>query len=157
METGELILLFFLLVLLMIAVLPYAGEWRCKPMKGAARVDAPGGFAELPRGLTRYRWSGLLRGPVAVCARRLTTPGQAWEGIAEGLAAQGIRVLTYDLYGRGYSDRPAGRQDAESFCGQLEELLENQGIGEDVTLIGYSMGGVSPPDLRRATRTVCVS
>jgi pimeloyl-ACP methyl ester carboxylesterase len=55
--------------------------------------------------------------------------------------AKGHRVLTYDLYGRGYSDRPGGEQDARFFIRQLEDLLEHQGVTQPVTLLGYSMGG----------------
>jgi pimeloyl-ACP methyl ester carboxylesterase len=58
-----------------------------------------------------------------------------------GLALMGFRVLTYDLYGRGYSDRPRGKQDRAFFIGQLEELLAHEEVREDVTFIGYSMGG----------------
>ena len=58
-----------------------------------------------------------------------------------GLALMGFRVLTYDLYGRGYSDRPKGKQDRHFFIGQLEELLAHEKVSEEVTLIGYSMGG----------------
>lgn len=130
-----------LLAVCLAAVMPFADEWRRSPMGAAARAEAAGDFAALPGGVTRYRWSGPERGPVAVCIHGLTTPSQVWDGMAEGLAAQGFRVLTYDLYGRGYSDRPAGAQDAAFFCTQLEQLLKDQGLGRDLTLIGYSMGG----------------
>lgn len=132
---------FVLLVLVLAALLPFADEWRRKPMNAAARAAAKGAFADLSQGRTCYRWTGPLRGPVAVCVHGLTTPSQVWDSIAEGLAAQGFRVLTYDLYGRGFSDRPPGRQDAGFFCTQLEDLLEDQGISQDFTLLGYSMGG----------------
>jgi len=49
--------------------------------------------------------------------------------------------LIYDLYGRGYSDRPDGPQDSAFFVTQLEELLEDQSVESDFTLVGYSMGG----------------
>ena len=106
---------FVLLVLALAALLPFADEWRRKPMNAAARTVARGDFADLSQGRTCYRWTGPLRGPVAVCVHGLTTPSQVWDSIAEGLAAQGFRVLTYDLYGRGFSDRPPGRQDAGFF------------------------------------------
>ncbi|KIC10616.1 alpha/beta hydrolase [Leisingera sp. ANG-M1] len=128
-------------LVLILIILPLLREKLRKPMNAAARQDAPGGFAQLSGGLTHYRWSGPLRGPVAVCIHGLTTPSFVWDGVAEGLAAMGYRVLSYDLYGRGYSDRPEGLQDRAFFLTQLEELLEDQKVGEDFTLIGYSMGG----------------
>jgi len=82
-----------------------------------------------------------VRGPVAVCVHGLTTPSMVWDAVAKGLALMGFRVLVYDLYGRGYSDRAPGLQDQDFFIRQLEDLLNDQGITEDVTLLGYSMGG----------------
>ncbi len=130
-----------LLVLGAAAAAPFVIEARRRPMDAAARADAPGHMAELSQGLTHYQWIGPLRGPVAVCIHGLTTPSVVWSDVAEGLAALGYRVLTYDLYGRGYSDRPAGAQDRGFFLRQLEDLIEDQEITGDFTLIGYSMGG----------------
>jgi pimeloyl-ACP methyl ester carboxylesterase len=110
-------------------------------MDDTARRTAPGSFATLSRGVTHYRWMGATRGPVAVCVHGLTTPSFVWYGVAQGLKAIGFRVLVYDLYGRGYSDRPDGPQDSAFFVTQLEELLEDQGVDGDITLLGYSMGG----------------
>lgn len=129
------------LAVLAIALAPFLRERLRKPMNAKARQTAPGALAQLPGGCTHYRWTGPLRGPVAVCVHGLTTPSFVWNGIAKGLGALGYRVLTYDLYGRGYSDRPAGPQDSAFFLTQLEELLADQEVGDDVTLIGYSMGG----------------
>ncbi|MEX0302398.1 MAG: alpha/beta fold hydrolase [Leisingera sp.] len=126
---------------LILILLPLLRERLRKPMDAAARQGAPGAFAQLSGGATYYRWSGPLRGPVAVCVHGLTTPSCVWDGVAPGLAAMGYRVLSYDLYGRGLSDRPGGLQDRAFFLAQLEELLADQDIGDDFTLIGYSMGG----------------
>ena len=105
------------------------------------RRDAPGEFIELSQGITHYQWHGPVRGPIAVCVHGLTTPSFVWQGLTAGLTAMGYRVLTYDLYGRGYSDRPKGDQTDAFFLQQLEELLQSQEVTEDFTLIGYSMGG----------------
>ncbi|RXV61168.1 alpha/beta hydrolase [Roseovarius sp. A46] len=112
-----------------------------RPRIDGARDTAPGAFAALSRGRTHYRWHGPEGGPVTVCVHGLTTPSFVWEGLVPGLVAKGHRVLTYDLYGRGYSDRPGGAQEAGFFVGQLEELLVDQGVDGPVTLVGYSMGG----------------
>lgn len=112
-----------------------------KPRIGTEQGRAPGAFATLSRGRTHYRWIGREDGAVTVCVHGLTTPSFVWDGLAEGLAGTGRRVLVYDLYGRGFSDRPGGAQDAAFFTGQLRELLADQGVTGPVTLIGYSMGG----------------
>lgn len=105
------------------------------------QAKAPGEFAELSIGRTHYRWSGNKGDPVAVCIHGLSTPSYIFAGTELTLAALGYRVLTYDLYGRGYSDRAPGKQSLDFFLGQLRELLENQGIDGPTTVVGYSMGG----------------
>ncbi|MFD0860334.1 alpha/beta fold hydrolase [Roseovarius aquimarinus] len=128
-----------------LAAAPFLREGLRPRMGARARQAAPGAFAALPQGATHYRWLGAESGPVAVCVHGLTTPSPVWEALAEALGGMGYRVLIYDLYGRGYSDRPRGAQDADFFAGQLEALLADQGIEEKITLLGYSMGGMIAP------------
>lgn len=130
-----------LTILLIIIAVPFVIEMRRKPMDDEARKDAEGSFAQLSQGVTHYQWIGAMRGPVAVCVHGLTTPSFVWRPVAEGLALMGFRVLIYDLYGRGYSDRPSGKQDRHFFIRQLDDLLTDQDIEGDITLLGYSLGG----------------
>ena len=53
----------------------------------------------------------------------------------------GYRVLRYDHYGRGFSDRPDVVYDRDLYNQQLHELLQKLNIKSAVTLIGLSMGG----------------
>jgi len=133
--------LIFILLLIVVIGLPWILEKRRKPMSQALRKNAPGNFAELSQGVTHYQWIGPVRGPVAVLIHGLSTPSAVWQDVAQGLADAGYRVLAYDLYGRGFSDAPSGKQDAEFFVTQLDEILADQGLAEDLTLVGYSMGG----------------
>ena len=129
------------LILAAVIATPLIIEATRKKMTDAARKEAPGQFAQLSDGVTHYRWWGPESGPVAVCIHGLTTPSFVYEGIAKGLSQIGFRVLTYDLYGRGYSDRPKGTQDVAFFRRQLSELLDHERIDDDITVVGYSMGG----------------
>ena len=131
-------LIVLIVVIAVVAGIPYAMESR-RTLPDAAK--APGRFADLPGGRTHYQWHGSVRGPVAVCVHGLTTPSPVWDGLIPQLHALGYRILTYDLYGRGFSDDAPGSQDAEFFIAQLEELLADQELEGDLTLIGYSMGG----------------
>lgn len=132
----------FLLALVAAGLAPFVAEWRKPRMTDARRADAPGRLARLSQGATHFRWHGADRdGPVAVCVHGLTTPGFVWDGLAEELAAHGWRVLSFDLFGRGYSDRPPGPQTRDFFLEQLEEIIRHEGLKDDITLIGYSMGG----------------
>lgn len=112
-----------------------------RPMNEVERKGAPGRFVTLSGGVTHLRWDGNVRGPVAVCIHGLTSSSYVWDDLASRLSLMGFRVLRYDLYGRGFSDRPGGAQDRTFFLSQLDELLESQGLTGDLTLFGYSMGG----------------
>ena len=131
-----------LLILLAVVIWPIVTELCRKKMDQSARTEAPGQFSALSQGVTHFQWSGPEDGPVAVCIHGLTTPSFVWRSTTTGLVDQGFRVLTYDLYGRGFSDRPSGVQDQAFFLRQLNDLLQDQKVTGQLTVIGYSMGGV---------------
>ncbi len=126
--------------LVLLAVIPFMREMMRPAIGPTARHGADGDFAQLSQGVTHYRWVGPTRGPVAVLIHGVATPSVAMDGVAEGMGAMGYRVLMYDLYGRGLSDAAPGTQDRAFFLRQLSDLLAHQNAGEDLTLVGYSMG-----------------
>lgn len=131
---------------LLVAVVSAAGFYstarsKLVPLDDAAREQAPGEFIELSDGLVHYRWHGPEDGDVTVLVHGFSTPSFVWAGLLPHLVRSGMRVLTYDNYGRGYSDRPDTPNDAELFDRQLLELLDSQNITAPVNLVGYSMGG----------------
>lgn len=128
-------------LLLVLVALPPLAEALRPAIDARRRRQAIGDFVELSGGLTYYEWRGPARGPVVVCIHGLTTPSYVWAPLAVELTALGVRVLTYDLYGRGLSDRAPGRQDRAFFVTQLDELLTALEVKRGVTLMGYSMGG----------------
>ena len=130
-----------LLLLLVVGAAPFVMERSRRAMDDSARNLAPGQFATLPQGVTHYSWQGPVDGPILICVHGLTTPSFVWGGLLRGLTLMGFRVLTYDLFGRGYSDRPRGQQDAAFFNRQLSDLMADQQVEGKVTLFGYSMGG----------------
>lgn len=130
-----------LFILAILAALPFVFEIRRNVIGDRERRGTPAKTAELSQGTTYYQWLGPVRGPIAVAIHDTTMPSAVWDEVAEGLGAIGYRVLVYDLYGRGLSDAPKGPQDRAFFIGQLTDLLADQGIGQDLTLIGYGLGG----------------
>lgn len=134
-------MIYVLFAIFVVALVPLIREMRRLPMDAAARVDAPGAFVTLSNGVTHYQWLGASEGPVAVCVHGLTTPSYVYHALAAGLGKLGFRVLVYDHFGRGFSDRPTMAQDAGFFVKNLEELLKYLKVKDDITLIGYSMGG----------------
>jgi len=105
-------------------------------------ADAKGRFADLSQGRTHYRWFGEGDGPLFVGVHGLSTPCDAYQAIGERIATAGGRLLTYDLYGRGFSGRPKGLQDRAFHQRQLLDLLADQGVTEPFVIMGYSMGGI---------------
>ncbi|APE44902.1 alpha/beta hydrolase [Sulfitobacter alexandrii] len=134
-------MIWVLLALAIVAATPPLVERYRKPMDDTARGSAPGRLVQLPMGVIHFQWHGPANGPVCICIHGLTTPSFVWGGLNRGLTRMGYRVLTYDLYGRGYSDRPGQPQDRAFFLEQLRALLAHEGVERDITVIGYSMGG----------------
>jgi pimeloyl-ACP methyl ester carboxylesterase len=130
-----------LVLLAVVAVLPFLLERRRPDMDDDLRAQAPGQFAKLGDGRTHYQWRGAAKGPVLVCIHGLTTPSYVFDWMIDGLGALGFRVLSYDIYGRGFSDRPRGAQTRSFFIRQLRELLQDQEVTDGFSLLGYSMGG----------------
>ena len=131
-------------VLLLLAALvaaPFVAEHYRAEMNDGRRGSAPGQFVELSQGVTHFHFSGPKEGPLIVCVHGLTTPSFVWVQLAKGLTALGFRVLAYDLYGRGFSDRPEGPQDKAFFNHQLDDLITHLDIDVPFHMIGYSMGG----------------
>lgn len=127
------------LILLALIALPFLAEVLRKPVR---RNAAPGSFANLTQGATHYRWTGPENGPVAVCIHGLSTPSYVFAATERSLSGLGYRVLTYDLYGRGYSDRAGGAQNANFFLRQMRDLLADQKVSGPLVVVGYSMGGM---------------
>lgn len=130
----------FLLVDL-IVLPPLIIRARLRPMDANARASAPGQFATLTDGITHYQWYGPRTGPIIVLVHGLSAPSFIFAGLIPHLTRAGYRVLTYDHFGRGWSDRPTSPQTAGFFGRQLNDLLDNQSVNKPVILIGYSMGG----------------
>lgn len=123
-----------------VLAMPFLAELKRAPMSKARQSRAPGRMADLSQGATHYTWSGPEGGPIAICIHGLSTPSYVFAATERHLASQGFRVLTYDLYGRGYSDRPKGAQTLDFFLRQLRDLLQHQNVGGPLVVIGFSMG-----------------
>ena len=124
----------------LLAALPGIGEFRRRKLDDIRRLEAPGQFVRLSQGETHYTLLGPEEGELVVCIHGLTAPSVVFKALAGHLGARGKRVLIYDLYGRGYSDRPKALQTPGFFARQLDELLGALKLQGPVALLGYSMG-----------------
>ncbi len=102
---------------------------------------APGEFIDLSNGVVHYRLMGPPDAPLVVLVHGFSVPSYEWEPTAEVLENTGYRVLSYDLYGRGFSARPAVEYDLDLFVRQLEELTTALELHGPIVVVGHSMGG----------------
>jgi pimeloyl-ACP methyl ester carboxylesterase len=107
----------------------------------AARGEAPGQFVRLADGITHFETAGPDTSRVVVLAAGFSVPEYIWDSLYQGLADSGFRVVRYDYYGRGWSDRPDAGYDQDLFVRQLTGLLDSLRITSPVDLAGLSFGG----------------
>ncbi len=114
-----------------------------RELDAAARATVPGAFASLSDGYTHYELGGPERDKksVVVLAAGFSVPYYIWDPTFNALTSAGFRVLRYDYYGRGYSDRPAIPFSDAMYVRQLDELLNHVHITGPIDLVGISFGG----------------
>lgn len=123
---------------------PYLNE--TEDLTDSVRANADGSFIHLTDGICHYELSPSLSGKGAgvrliVLIHGFSVPYFIWDPTFDFLTQSGFRVLRYDLFGRGRSDRPRTRYNIQLFVRQLKNLLDALEITEPVHLAGLSMGG----------------
>lgn len=110
-------------------------------LDATARAGAPGRFVTLSGGVTHYDIAGPDSGRVAVLVHGFSVPYYIWDSTSVALSAAGFRVIRYDVFGRGLSDRPDVAYDGALYDRQLGELLDSLHVTTPVDLMGLSYGG----------------
>ena len=64
-----------------------------------------------------------------------------WDAQGMALAEAGFRVIAYDRRGFGRSGQPWSGYDYDTLADDLADVLEATGATENVSLVGFSMGG----------------
>ncbi len=108
----------------------------------ALRQTIPGMFTKLPDGYTWYELSGPANGQLVVFINGYSVPHYLWDYTFQPLADAGFRVLRFDHFGRGWSDRPDVPFGPDLFDRQIHDLLNALDIHSPVNLVGSSMGGI---------------
>lgn len=116
----------------------FAGEHLI--LDARVRETLPGKTAWLTDGVTYYELGGPENGIPVVLIHGFSVPNFLWDPTFAALAHAGFRVLRYDLFGRGYSDRPRLRYDKALFVRQLADLMDAVKF-EQANLVSLSMGG----------------
>jgi pimeloyl-ACP methyl ester carboxylesterase len=107
------------------------------------RANAPGSFVTLDDGVVHYELTGLSgRRTVVLVHGGGPNSYEVLTPLTAALVKENHRVLRYDLYGHGYSDRPKTVYNPDLFDRQLEQLLSKLGISVPLDLVGFSLGGL---------------
>ena len=107
----------------------------------AARKNVSGSFVQLTDGITHYELAGSDTGKVVVLVHGFSVPYYIWDSTFVKLVDEGYRVLRYDEFGRGFSDRPEKVYEAAFLRRQLEELLTKLNLSSVHAIAGLSFGG----------------
>lgn len=130
------------LALVLLVVAPFQCDGEHITMDDAARGGAPGRFARLRDGTVHYQVTGPETGPRVVLIHGVSGPMSGWDRIIPALGGAGFRVLRYDHFGRGHSDRLDGDHDEAFYDRELVDLLDAVGWTGPVALVGSSMGAI---------------
>lgn len=117
---------------------PYIHE--TKELNESTRKELPGAFIPLTDGMTHYELSGDESQTLVVMIHGFSVPYFIFDNTTEFLVNSGFRVLRYDLYGRGFSDRPHTKYEMSLYVRQLKDLLDGLDL-KNAVVLGLSMGG----------------
>lgn len=109
--------------------------------RDSVRASGAGAFVRLRDGFTHFEMAGPDTAPLVVLAAGASVPSYIWQPTFDTLRANGFRVLRYDYFGRGWSDRPRIPLTQEVYVRQLAGLLDSLNVTSPVTLAGLSYGG----------------
>ncbi len=112
-----------------------------KELNDLTRKDLSGWFIQLPNGVTHYELSNPDKENTVILVHGFSVPYFIYDPTYEFLTQSGFRVLRYDLFGRGFSDRPEARYNIDLFVNQLGDLLDALRFTRPVSLVGLSTGG----------------
>lgn len=105
------------------------------------RSKLGGTFIKLKDGYVRYELKGPDTGKVVILIHGAGSGYYAWDHNFEQLAAHGFLTLRYDLFGRGYSDRPDKEYNIQLFEDQLTELIDSLRLANrKISIVAVSMG-----------------
>ena len=107
----------------------------------SVRRTTPGQFVRLTDGYTHYEIAGPPTGHVVVLVAGFSVPYYIWDPTFKALTGAGFRVLRYDFYGRGFSDRPDVPYTQAFYVRQLVDLLDSLRVIDSIDLVGLSLGG----------------
>ena len=98
-------------------------------------------FIKLSDGYTYFELAGLDTAEIIVLVHGFSVPSYIWDSTYTAALKKGYRVLRYDAFGRGKSDRPTISYDINLSYRQLSGLIDSLDITAPINLVGLSWGG----------------
>ena len=112
-----------------------------KSLDSMARAGIAGKFVGSTHGVTHYDVAGPDTGRTVLLVHGFSVPYYIWDSTFVALQSAGYHVIRYDLFGRGFSDRPDAQYDGALYDAQINELLDSLHVTQPVDLVGLSFGG----------------
>jgi len=130
-------------IVAIIVIMPLiVGNLEKEELNEHTRSQLDGDFIELSGGITHYELQGKENGRTIVLVHGNAAPYVTWDNNFDALVNAGFRVLRYDVFGHGFSDRPElDKYTRELYDNQLIELLEKLAITDSIYMVGTSQGG----------------
>ncbi len=142
MKIIKIILKWLILSLVVLAAgLYWYQDIESKELTADERQNLGVDFIETQKGFVHYQLEGDEKSELVVMVHGFSVPSYLWEPTYQFLKGQGYRVLRFDLFGRGFSDRPDEEYGLDLFSQQMSDLLEALQIKKPIHLLGLSMGG----------------
>jgi len=112
-----------------------------KEMDDRVRMEEEVPFITLPQGSLAFQWNGPDTGNILLMIHGFSTPSFVFDRNIDDLINAGYRILRFDHFGRGFSDRPNTLYDQDFYDREILDLLEALEIKDPIDLLGFSLGG----------------
>ncbi len=133
-------LTFIILVPLIFLVVDYLQEPLV--LNDEERAKIGGSFIKLKKGYTYFEDKGSDSLKTVIFIHGAGSGSYAWNKNFDSIHKGGFRTIRYDLYGRGFSDRPFETYELSSFTNQLTELIDSLKCKKPLYIIALSMGAM---------------
>lgn len=104
------------------------------------RQEAGGRYLQLAQGLTHLVDEGREGRSTILLVHGATVPHWEFDLLVPHLRATASRIVRFDLFGHGLSDRPSVRYDFDMFLGQALAVVDALRPAHPLTLLGHSFG-----------------
>ncbi|GMN12489.1 alpha/beta fold hydrolase [Altererythrobacter sp. MTPC7] len=90
---------------------------------------------------TNIRYKELGEGRPVILIHGWPLSSDSWDPVMMAMADNGMRAIAYDRRGFGRSDHAKTGYDYDTFSDDLADLIAHLGLGDNIGLAGFSMGG----------------